>query len=229
MERWKTFALASIAYGPRAALTAVRAKRRGAKQKIREFAGLVKLVRAKRPETVLEIGTYRGGSLWAWCRVASPDALIVSVDLPGGAFGGGYDEAEVDRLRAHARPSQTLHLIRADSHAPETLAEVRRLLGDRQVDFAFIDGDHTYDGVKRDFEMYGPLVSDLIAFHDTLPHNADSGCQVDRLWRELAENQTTASVEFADRSDTKWDGVWGGIGVLVGGSAAPSPSKDDQL
>jgi hypothetical protein len=31
-------------------------------------------------------------------------------------------------------------------------------LGGERVDFIFIDGDHTYEGVKRDFEMHSPLM-----------------------------------------------------------------------
>jgi predicted O-methyltransferase YrrM len=205
--------LETAANGPRATLTAVLAKRRGAKQKPRELAGLVKLVRAQRPKTVLEIGTLHGGTLWAWCRAASPEATIVSVDLPGGEFGGGYNDALAHRLRTYPRSSQVLHLLRADSHSPKTLAEVKRLLPG-PVEFAFIDGDHTYRGVKQDFEMYSPLVAPggLVAFHDTLPHNADTECGVDLLWAELSRLYET--VEFADPSDVRWNGVWGGIGVL---------------
>jgi cephalosporin hydroxylase len=203
--------VAAAAHGPRTALLAARAKRKGAKQKTREFAGLLKLVRQQRPRIVLEIGTYKGGSLWAWCHIAAADALIVSIDLPGGDFGGGFPEAEMERLQTYARRSQTLHLVRADSHSSDTLAKVRWLLNGRAVDFAFIDGDHTYEGVRRDFEMYGPLVQGLVAFHDTLPHDSAS-CEVDRLWTELRPDYET--VEFTDPADVKWDGGWGGIGVL---------------
>ena len=35
--------------------------------------------------------------------------------------------------------------------------EVKRILGSEKVDFIFIDGDHMYEGVKRDFEMHSPL------------------------------------------------------------------------
>jgi predicted O-methyltransferase YrrM len=202
---------AALSYGPAAAYIAAAAKKRGAKQKVREFAGLVQLVRRHRPQTVLEIGTLAGGSLWAWCRVAAPDATIVSIDLPRGPFGGGYDAPWSAQLREYARRGQTLHLLRADSHSPETLHEVERLLPG-PIDFAFIDGDHSYSGVRQDFEMYGPLVGGLIAFHDTLPHNVNSGCEVDRLWAEIAPHHQTW--EFRDPGEVKWDGVWGGIGVL---------------
>ncbi len=204
-------ATAAVSYGPRAAVIAAGAKKRGAKQKVREFAGLVQLVRRERPATVLEIGTLNGGSLWAWCRVAAPNATIVSVDLPGGDFGGGYDKRLAERLPGYAQAGQTLHLLRNDSHSPATLAEVKRLLP-APVGFAFIDGDHSYKGVRQDFEMYGPLVDGLVAFHDTLPHNTESGCEVDRLWAELAPGYETW--EFTAPGDMKWDGIWGGIGVL---------------
>lgn len=40
---------------------------------------------------------------------------------------------------------------------------------DIQIDFLFIDGDHSYEGVKTDFELYSTLLSDrgIIAIHDT--------------------------------------------------------------
>lgn len=210
MGRWTTLASSAVTYGPTAAYVAAAAKKRGAKQKLAEFAGLVDLVRRLQPRTVLEIGTMRGGSLWAWCQIAAPDATIVSVDLPGGPFGGGYGVEVATAIQQYPQPGQTLRLLRGDSHSPAMLERVERLLP--SIEFAFIDGDHSYDGVRQDFDMYGPLVNGLVAFHDVLPHNADSGCQVARLWRELAPDYETW--EFTDPGEVKWDGVWGGIGVL---------------
>jgi cephalosporin hydroxylase len=187
----------------------VLARHNRATQKVREFAGLLRLVRKRRPQTVLEIGTMHGGSLWAWCQVAARDATIISVDLPGGPFGGGYDDPE--RLRGYARPEQSLHLIQGDSHSPETLAKVEDLLAERRLHFAFIDADHSYEGVRRDFEMYGPLVSGLVAFHDILPDDPATGCEVERLWRELRPKYR--AVEFTDVREAQREGAWG-IGVL---------------
>jgi hypothetical protein len=218
VRRLRLIVRATLESGPRATLLALRAKRRGAKQKLREFAALIRMLRRERPRVVLEIGTFRGGTLWAWCRLAAPDATIISVDLPGGDFGGGYESPQ--ELQAYRSSGQSLHLIRGDSHSLATLKKVTSLLDGRAVDFACIDGDHTYDGVKQDFEMYGS--ARLVAFHDTLPHNAE-GCEVDRLWRELEPRFQTR--EIADPSDVRWDGAWGGIGVLYRKSESPAPSS----
>jgi len=65
---------------------------------------------------------------------------------------------------------------------------VRDILKGNELDFLFIDGDHTYEGVRADFMMYSPFVRDggLIAFHDV----AESGGsrEVHRLWEELKPN-----------------------------------------
>lgn len=55
-----------------------------------EILSLAKMIHKLKPKTVVEIGTARGGTLFLWCRLAPNDATIISVDLPGGPFGGGY-------------------------------------------------------------------------------------------------------------------------------------------
>jgi predicted O-methyltransferase YrrM len=106
----------------------------------------------------------------------------VSIDLLGGPGGGGYPHWKIPLYQAFPLPGQRLELIRDDSHDTAVLAQVAKLVGDRDVDFLFIDGDHSYDGVKRDFEMYGSLVKPggLIAFH-----GIDYGRVVRRFWDEI--------------------------------------------
>lgn len=188
------------------------AKRRGAMQKLREFAPLVALVASGSPRVVVEIGTARGGTFYAWCRAAAPDATIVSIDLPGGPFGGESGPADTDMLRSYGRPAQDLHFLRSDSHDPKTRGRLEEILDGRAVDFLMIDGDHSYDGVKRDFEMYEPLVGagKPIAFHDIVPHPHAPACEVDRFWNEIKGGRPY--LEFVDGNAPD---QYGGIGVVV--------------
>jgi hypothetical protein len=70
-----------------AVLVARAAGHHGGIQKLTEFAPLAALV-ARRRARVVEIGSARGGTLWAWCQVAADAAVIVSVDLPRGRSTG---------------------------------------------------------------------------------------------------------------------------------------------
>lgn len=142
---------------------------------------------------VVEIGTARGGTLYLWLQAALKNATVISVDLPGGEFGGAYPACRVPFYKSFARNGQKLHLLREDSHQAKTLDSVKKLLADQPIDFLFIDGDHTYEGVKADFEMYGPLVrpGGLIAFHDTQPRPAFPDIEVYRYWDELKKKYDT--------------------------------------
>lgn len=72
------------------------------------------------------------------------------------------------RLRRTAPAALKVHAIDGDSAHPNTVARLRRRLGDAQLDLLLIDGDHRYQGVRADFLAYRHLVrpGGIIAFHD---------------------------------------------------------------
>jgi predicted O-methyltransferase YrrM len=193
-----------------AAKRAVEAIRWGALQKHDELEMLGRfLAKRRHPRVVVEVGTANGGTLWFWCQYATHDALLISVDLPGGDFGGGYTVQDVPRLLGHARAGQDIQLLAGNSHSGRMLEAVEELLDGRMVDLLFIDGDHTYEGVKQDWQMYSPLVGPggLIIFHDIVEHDEIPECQVDRLWNELKSEHKHEEFCAADRG-------WAGIGVI---------------
>lgn len=183
----------------------------GAMQKPTELMMFFEALKGKRLKTIVEIGTANGGVLWALCCLADPDATIVSIDLPGGEFGGGYSVEAVERMRKFAVPPQKLYFLREDSHKKATKDNLKAIIKNTPIDVLFIDGDHTYEGVKMDYEMYSPLVrkGGIIAFHDIVLHLNVPRCEVEKFWKEVKKRKTVA--EYIDQNDT----TWGGIGVIV--------------
>ena len=185
-----------------------------AAQKRAKLEQLVQRIHAQRPGVVVEIGTMKGGTLRAWCECAADDALIVSIDLPHGEWGGGYNDDDASRFRGFRRADQRLELIQGNSHDFMVQDRLERVLDGREIDLLFIDGDHTYPGVKQDFEDYSPYVRSggLIAFHDVIDHPNVENCDVNLLWDEIKDRYETE--EFVVPGDERSYGPWGGIGLL---------------
>jgi cephalosporin hydroxylase len=174
-----------------------------------ELANLLNEIILLEPKVILEIGTDRGGSLYGFCRVSRNPELIISIDLPGGEFGGGYLPCRKKLYKEFIYDKQftKMHLMQCDSHQPSTHAELLKLLNGKFIDFIFFDGDHTYEGIKIDFELYYHLVrpGGIIAFHDII--TGDKNHEVFRFWGEIRERY--AHKEFIENPQGQM-----GIGIL---------------
>jgi len=191
-----------------------------AHQRWSEISRLLELLSAHPPTTICEIGASAGGNLLLFSQVAAPNATIISIDID-------YTSPRQYAFPHLARRGQRMWCLRMDSHAPKTLAKVRKILGGRPIDFLFIDGDHTLQGVKMDYDMYSSLVrpGGVIAFHDIVPDNrmrfgVDLGSYVGEVplfWKE-AKQRHIRHLELIENPEQ--DGY--GIGVLWLDSAKSS-------
>ena len=175
-----------------------------------EFLRLLEYIKDRKPKVILEIGTANGGTLFGFSKLAPNDALIISIDLPHGSFGGGYPKSKIPLYSSFKKEGQEIILLREDSHSQKTLEKVKEILKGRTIDFLFIDGDHTYEGVKKDFELYRSLVNNkgIIAFHDIAVHPKELGCVVNLYWDEIKKRYVYEEL-IEDRNQG-----WAGIGIL---------------
>jgi glycosyltransferase involved in cell wall biosynthesis/predicted O-methyltransferase YrrM len=178
-------------------------------QVVSEISQFLEMAKNIQPKNILEVGTAHGGNLFLLTKIASDGGKIISIDLPGGDFGGGYFARKKKLYNNFVTGSQKMFLIRGDSHNQNSLNEVIKNLDGEKIDLLFIDADHTYEGVKQDFEMYGPLVrgSGIIAMHD-IGKTPSVEYGTERFW-----NEVKTGFEYKELIDNK-DRLGYGIGVL---------------
>lgn len=179
-------------------------------QRAYELNELIKIYKAVKPKYVLEIGTQEGGTLYQWIKYAQPGTTIVNIDI---LQNQPENNKLLERWQGWAREKQ-VNLITIIEYSKNALHRVMAELP--SIDFLFIDGDHTYEGAKSDFEMYGQLVENgVIAFHDLMtPKNGiQNHIQVGKLWREI-QHAGYPTREIWCHPDPDWGGI--GVCYVVG-------------
>ena len=170
------------------------------------------LVRAAQPRLVVELGTEHGVSYASFCHAVAASRLrtrCFAVDTwRGDAQTGAYGEPVYADLK---RFNDTYYsafstLLRC------TFDQALDQFADGSIDLLHIDGEHSYDSVRHDFETWRPKLSEqaVVLFHDTAVRNPPFG--VWRLWEELSRQYPSFSFEHSF-----------GLGMLAVGPAPAPP------
>jgi hypothetical protein len=168
------------------------------------------LMKTLRPAVFVELGAYRGDSYLVFCQAVAEhhlSARCFAVDTwRGDQHTGGYEEDIYRQLKSYhaARYRNFSTLLRMDFDS----AAGKFRPG--SIDLLHIDGLHTYEAVRHDFETWLPKMSarGVVLLHDTCARHAGFG--VFRFWDEIAPRYP--SFEFRHSS---------GLGVLCVGSEPP--------
>lgn len=195
----------------------------------------------KEKYTILEIGTKNGGTLYIWNEI-NPNGINISIDKSDGGKHGGISEETMDKRDLWFNERfNNCHFIRGNSHDTTTLFNFFDIINpdwkivkkteqfrsvENSVDFLFIDGDHTREGVELDFNWYLGAVKPggCIAFHDIVisDHHHSRDVYVGEFWKKITELKI-----FGDPNRCIYGGHmyeihefvepgnnWGGIGLL---------------
>ena len=170
------------------------------------------VVEEARPDILVELGTHNGTSFLAFCQAIKARGTrtkAFAVDTwEGDEHAGLYGDEVHDRLdrvvkAKYAGFAQLMRML---------FDQARPYFSDGSVDLLHIDGLHTYDAVKHDFDTWLPKMSrrGVVLFHDTMVR--ERGFGVWQLWEELRGRYP--SFEFKHTH---------GLGVLLVGDQPPAP------
>lgn len=165
------------------------------------------LIRNIKPRRVVELGTHYGISFFSMCQAvkdASLDTEMVAVDTWEGDPHAqqGYGEKDVVFNIFKKEIDSNYKSLNIKIHR-KFFDDAAKEFGNGSIDILHIDGFHTYEAVKHDFETWLPKMNEdgIILFHDIHERKKDFG--VYKLWEEIKKKYDTT--EFYH---------WHGLGVL---------------
>jgi glycosyltransferase involved in cell wall biosynthesis/SAM-dependent methyltransferase len=158
------------------------------------------LIAELKPQTVVELGTHYGVSFFAFCQASKQfgeSSYIYAIDTwEGDEHAGQYGDEIYIKVLAHQR----MHYGQISSLLRQTFDEAVSYFGDESIDLLHIDGLHSYEAVRHDYETWLPKLKKggTILFHDINVRERDFG--VWELWQQLKDNPQFSCLEVLNGS-----------------------------
>jgi O-antigen biosynthesis protein len=173
------------------------------------------LVEILKPRTFVELGTYKGDSYCAFCQAVAAlklETRCSAIDTWAGDKHTGFYGPD---LLAQLRAAHDSEYGKFSTLIQSTFDAAAETFPAQSIDLLHIDGLHTYDAVKHDFETWLPKLSSraVVLFHDTAIRLADFG--VWRFFEEISRNHPHFQFEHS-----------AGLGVVAIGAEVPKPMLD---
>ena len=161
------------------------------------------------PQIFVELGTHSGNSYFSFCQSVVETGIsskCYAVDTwEGDEHAGQYSDEIFTKVSAYHQEhySSFSRLLRT------TFDDAATYFADESIELLHIDGLHTYEAVRHDFETWLPKLASgaVVIFHDTNVRELNFG--VWKLWGELQARYPN-NLEFMHSN---------GLGVLQLGNA----------
>lgn len=199
----------------------------GLSQRKHEIMMLWTVFHYQNPSVVVEVGTAQGGTFAAWCELAPPGALLISLDRcvndcrprPGepvhpSIYNGPLRMTEQGGgTYSLGKKGQTVKAINGWTYEQSTQESLINALGGRKIQFLYHDASHDYEGSMSDFGWMWPLIEEggIMAFHDIMESKAE-GVTKSKFWKWVKEN-VDYSACYEIRSGRGDDSL--GQGILI--------------
>jgi glycosyltransferase involved in cell wall biosynthesis len=167
-----------------------------------------------KPTSIVELGVHNGTSYFSFCQAVQTlniNTTCYAVDTwQGDEHAGFYNDAVYNQVVAY----NTDKFSRFSTLIRSTFDEANKYFTDGSIDLLHIDGLHTYEAVKHDFETWLPRLSKnaIVLFHDINVRERDFG--VFKFWEELKRQYPNFQFDFGH-----------GLGVLAIGEVIQEDLK----
>jgi len=168
------------------------------------------LIEVLKPRILIELGVHGGASYFAFCQAVKSlnlDTACYGIDTWQGDEQAGFYNNEIF---GGVSDYNNKNFYRFSTLIKSTFDDARHYFMDGSIDLLHIDGLHTYEAVRHDFESWLPKLSDnaIVLFHDINVRERNFG--VYKLWDELKSKNKHFQFDFGH-----------GLGILILGENIP--------